>query len=383
MNPKFINGPTNFAQLKGYIDGIEKEIYIFFDKHYELEDQTRCKSFDSVDISYYLYKLIKESKEKIDFFMEIQTTQINKNITNKKDIYIEEVMNLFKSEFIDKNNEENIKVSKINSNVRLHYFDIRDHLDIYYLSRIIFLKIKKYANLLRNCKINNNENNKKEYIEKILFYVEKINANIKLLNYNLNQVINNNIIYDKINDKQKYYLNKILNQYDNKLLAKNIYLFLNNHSNAFIKSIDDVIQNIKDTISNDILLNFNILDKSIDKLSEYILQLYSFFTDIYLLRRILDKNYVNKCIIYSGCSHSVNIIFFLIKYCNFTIIQIHKSSEEDLNTLKNKINNEFYSFNIYDLFMLKKLLVQCISWVPIGVNDTMSAKFHKYSKIYK
>ena len=57
MNPKFINGPTNFAQLKGYIDGIEKEIYIFFDKHYELENQTRCKSFDSVDISYYLYKL--------------------------------------------------------------------------------------------------------------------------------------------------------------------------------------------------------------------------------------------------------------------------------------------------------------------------------------
>ena len=33
-------------------------------------------------------------QEKIDFFMEIQTTQINKNITNKKDIYIEEAIHV-------------------------------------------------------------------------------------------------------------------------------------------------------------------------------------------------------------------------------------------------------------------------------------------------
>ncbi len=73
---------------------------IFFDKHLSLDEQTRCKSFNSIDISYYLYRLIKESKKHLDFFMEIGQSQLdNEHISNKKDIYIKEVINLFKSEF--------------------------------------------------------------------------------------------------------------------------------------------------------------------------------------------------------------------------------------------------------------------------------------------
>jgi len=34
MNPEFINGPTNYVRLEGVINGIKKEIHIFFDKHY-------------------------------------------------------------------------------------------------------------------------------------------------------------------------------------------------------------------------------------------------------------------------------------------------------------------------------------------------------------
>ena len=33
MNPEFINGPVNYIKLKGTIDNVEKEIYIFVDKH--------------------------------------------------------------------------------------------------------------------------------------------------------------------------------------------------------------------------------------------------------------------------------------------------------------------------------------------------------------
>ena len=73
MNQEFINGPTKYVRLEGVMNRIKKEIHIFFDKHYALEDQTRCESFDSVDITYYLYTLIKELNEKMDFFMDIGT----------------------------------------------------------------------------------------------------------------------------------------------------------------------------------------------------------------------------------------------------------------------------------------------------------------------
>ena len=84
--PKYINGPINYVYLKGNINGINKNIYLFMDKHNKLYEQTRCKSFDSVDITYYLYKLIKDTEKNIDFFMEIQQSEIIKPVTNNKDI---------------------------------------------------------------------------------------------------------------------------------------------------------------------------------------------------------------------------------------------------------------------------------------------------------
>lgn len=308
MNPEFINGPVNYVKLNGTINGIEKVIHIFVDKHLELEEQTRCTSFNSIDVSYYLYKLIKEAREQIDLFMEIRTSQIDGIVSNKKDIYINEIINLFKSEFVErKNNDENIKYSKTNSNVRLHYFDIRVHSDIFYLTKIINQKITKYINLS-----NDDEENKSIYIDKILLYLNLINQKIDGVNLDYKQVLfNENILYDKINDKQKYYLSKIINKYENNDLRKNINLYLDIHSRAIILGINEVIHNIKNILKYDILMNVFALIESNEKLGEHIFQLYSLYTDLYLLRRILDKNYVNKCIIYSRrCTFNKHNIFF-------------------------------------------------------------------------
>ena len=76
--------------------------------------------------------------------MEIGITQLeHKKISNKREIYIKEVIKLFKLEFELEQNID-IGISKINKNVKLHYFDIRDHLDIYYLTKIINQKIIIY-----------------------------------------------------------------------------------------------------------------------------------------------------------------------------------------------------------------------------------------------
>lgn len=159
MNPEFIDGPTNYAKLQGIINGVEKEIHIFFDKHLDLDEQTKCKSFNSIDIAYYFYNLIKESTEQFDFFMEVGITELeHKKISNKREIYIKEVIKFFKLEF-EVEQKLNIGKGKTNSNVRLYFFDIRDHLDIFFLTKIINKKIIKYSDLLKE--INDDINSKK------------------------------------------------------------------------------------------------------------------------------------------------------------------------------------------------------------------------------
>ncbi len=366
--PKYINGPTNYAHLKGTIKGIEKNIYLFFDKHLDLDEQTRCKSFDSIDITYYLYTLIKNAKDYLDFFMEIRLLQFNEGITNKRDIYINEVVNLFKTEFVidKKDGKEEVKYSKTNSKVRLHYLDIRDCLGIYYLTDIIFKKIKIYLDLMKK-----DEKNKITYFRKILKYVNMINEEIESLDKNIKEIIvNKNVIYNKTNNKQKYYLDKIINKYKNTILGQSINVFLNANYNYILSYYKFTIIDIK--LINENMIDIDTLTELIDKITEYILKIYSLFTDAYLLRRFLDKDYVNNSVIYSGGAHSINYIFYLVKYCNFSIIKIHNSTEKDVNILINKIKKEIYSLNIYDLFLLKDKYIQCIRYQPINEADYLN-----------
>ena len=164
---EFINGPTNFCHLRGSINNVEKNIYFFMDSHYDLDNQTRCTSFNSIDISQYLYKKIIEAKIPLDFFMEIRPTNIKTPITNKRDIYIKEVISLFKTEFINEKIEDKmvVRYSKSNPVVKLHYLDVRDHLELFNVLNIIEDELKKNVELLIN-NLNNNEK-KNKYKKKI------------------------------------------------------------------------------------------------------------------------------------------------------------------------------------------------------------------------
>lgn len=82
-----IQGPINLAILEGKKNNIFKRVYIFMDYHYEIDKQTKCESFDSEDISNFLYKKIKNATKETDFFMEIRKEQIGKPRYKKKDIY--------------------------------------------------------------------------------------------------------------------------------------------------------------------------------------------------------------------------------------------------------------------------------------------------------
>jgi len=364
----FINGPVNYIQLNGTINNINKNITIFMDTHLDLDNQTRCDSFDSIDISQYLYKLIKETKEKLDFFMEIRDEQIKTPISNKRDIYIRDVIEMFKSEFIISENK--VKYSKSNPNVRLHYLDIRDHLGILYTKNIINNKILPELHSLKNNNYSiNDKNTKIEEIKKQINLIKQYNENI-YETINITSEHSEKLI--KFDEKtQNYYINKIMNIYDNINLKTKINLFFNINTINYIGNSNNIIFQIQQNLillkSNLTVVDFiNNIISLVNSLNSNILKMYTLFTDVYFLRRVLDKDYVRNVITYCGRAHAVNYIYFLVKYCEFRITNIYNFNGLSLEEFTNKIKESDELSEVHNLFLIKgEKPKQCVDNISI------------------
>ena len=271
-----INGPVNIIRLEGIIFNIKKILYIYFDHHYSLDKQTKCDGYINDDIvTFFNKEFLKINDKTIDFFMETsfdQETDLLKNI-KYKDRYIDEVNKFFISNILIKNNK-NIG-TKINSNIRFHYIDVR-----YEFKTISFYKI--FNEIKKN--INNNENYS-NYINEIINELNKLKKIIELGDNKIIYKLKEKYFHLEIKDKIKILLNKL---------------------NTDIDNLKIIISNIK-TIKN------------ADKSYLYLLQLYSWLMDIYFLRRFLDKNYVINALIYCGSGHAIRYIYFLIKHFDFKI----------------------------------------------------------------
>lgn len=373
-----INGPINLVRLEGNINNINKVIYLFMDYHAPLSLQTKCESYSSIDIVKYLHDSFKNSKNIIDFFFEIEYSQIDrpKNIFKKR--YIEEVNSLFKKEF-QKTKENKILPSKSNPNVRLHYIDIRD-----YLENDINYYFSDMDNIINKMKSNND-----------IFYND-LNNLIKLSNILVDEFvflkeIKNNVLANKeyiksdsYRDYIYYYLKKITEKFNNKKLKEDILDFLNSidrYIENVLKHLHNIItelEKFKQYVSRDydekiydkdlesftyyhgIILEelINNIQNSYNKSYKNSIRLYCIIMDCFFLRRFLDKDYVTNGVCYTGILHSVNYIYFLIKKYNFKITHINYSEESNIIKLNEKIKKNNYK-DISDIFFPKKL-IQCI-----------------------
>ena len=50
-------------------------------------------------------------------------------------------------------------------------------------------------------------------------------------------------------------------------------------------------------------------------------------TDLYFLRRFLDKKYIKNGIIYTGSSHMIDLIYLLTKYFNYELTHTYYISK--------------------------------------------------------
>ncbi len=369
----FINGPINVVRLEGSINNINKIIYVFFDYHSPLGLQTECESYDSVNVIQYLYNLFKTTNKTLDFFLEIKQSFIKKEVSPFKNIYINEIAKMYnKVKFNDKSRKD------IKSNVRFHYLDIRDHLEkyIYINIDILYNSAKslrmnkdifstEFHNILNSCtqliyelelykkyfagiQIARTANNNNEPKDMIIYFLDKItkkykNADIikKLKNTYFKDITEHiDICLENLKELQKLVQDKedyVYRYYDEKIKYKG--------------------ENLNNYIDIEELDNFVFhCDKLIEKINYYILYIFCKLTDIYFIRRFLDKDYITNALSYTGSAHSINYINLLVSYFDFKITHFSYSEEKDLEKLNNIAKTDI---KLLDYTLHPSQLIQC------------------------
>ena len=379
-NNIFVNGPVNAIRMEGEIDGIKKILYLFADIHMDINNQTECDSIRSLELKDYFLKNFDglDENEMVDLFVEIKPEEF----AAKKQIYREPyAINLkyfFKKCFNYDEEKNKVYTSTILPNVRFHYMDIRNlifntnenlrlhQIFDYYISLKLTPDVNECDELLKILlKALDNLNN----IYELLYIKNKDNKkeekNVFKIYYDFDIYVAENILKKTHEANSKYVkniLNNIKNTHIRSILIKSL--------SSLKKNIDLIALYKKEYFDNSILPLSQQM-KNIDIQTKIYKELYYFcevnghagilLTDMYFLRRYLDKKYITTGIIYSGIQHTLNCVFLLIKYFNFKMTNVSFCNEK-IETVTNRIKNTEEDFDIMELykyFIEPGMIYQC------------------------
>jgi hypothetical protein len=318
-----INGPNNVIRLeKG-----KKVLYIFGDYHLSTDQQNECmydKKYESMDIDKFISLFMRTNKDvKLDLFTEMYSYELTPSLQNYRNRYIDSIVQLFQKRLIK--NKDEIKINPDYANIRFHYMDIRYHI-------LFFNTIFYYIdNHIYNSKIHN-------------YY------NYKVIFTELKEILK--LSFNTIKNRENKYINKILEKYSNPEIKKKINkvyneIYIKNINNIFIL-IDKILNFIKPDLTNEKIDKLKVMIDEIDYISK---NSFTFLTDLYFIRRFLDKNYITNTILYTGSAHMVNITYILIKYFDF------------------KITNAYYPPKKYNFNNIKKLKTDNFKYIDELLND--------------
>ena len=359
-----INGPLNCIIMEGKVNNITKKIVLFMDVHNMV---TKCDNINNIDIDKYIFNFLNKKKNKnksYDLFLEIPG---NINVYDevkfqKFNSYMTNMRYLF-SQF---------KNYKIQNTIRLHYIDIRQiSPDIIKFHN----KLHKLANIINT--LSSIQSYNYSYINKLINEIYMYVKHTYEIITDTKNKINKEFTMD-------YMLTKILNKYENKQVKNKINDILQNIIDIHYKNINDLkptlnnkLKGDNDNLIYDKIFGYNytyninyeyLLIKDIEKFHDSCFSMYIFLMDLYFIRRVLDKDYVTNCMVFTGSTHTANYIYILIKYFDFKITYTNYSLINNLEELNNFIininiiseKNILYSNKIHSLFT-RKITFQCIN----------------------
>lgn len=382
-----VTGPFNAVRMEGEIDGSRKIVYMFMDFHMAPNAQTECSNVYSRDINKYLAETFYElngADRVYDFFLEIyqgtykvdstaRAEAISKQGSSRlREKYIWQVIDLMKSAVKYDKAGDRVDISEPFMNVRLHYLDIREVLssvtgDLY---RIQALDSLFSANLLPIT----------------LQLLEKVKKGVKNL-YDIYQTLKSNPeAHNPIPDANSLYqafaksIRKVLYAYKH----TNVQEVITKHLDRYFGELSELVSMIDDFIK--VLLHYQpiINDRATvfvrdngmqmgiepakrleigDDVQLRLVELRSQamfagvgITDCYLLRRLLDKEYITNAITYTGASHTINYISILAGDFGFRVTDTSFTRASSISELNSTITDRLAKGErITDLFVGDRL----------------------------
>ena len=402
-----INGPLNALRLEGKINNVNKVIYLFGDYHHPISIETKCDSYYNKDFTDYLYQTLTTTDKNIkyDFFYEnyANLPYLDQALYSYKPYrvnYLNELRMFVDSEVIFTRKDEKSPIrnggSNSFSNLRIHFLDIR----YFFGSDLIY----DQENNVKNCinYLNNNPANLHNVNSMIIsFYNIKNHLNYIYSHINL-LVFNKKISFTDIINQDDNQLKKFIDEYMAKIIdrkdltfkySKKMFQEYNNidvknkllNSNIFkeiLTMIKDTVKQINSCLRKLILMKKQIvntdeftlyqdnkyvnygynnkslwnifikIDKKFMEINDNISCIYVHITDIYLLRRLLDKDYVNNALIYTGIRHTANYVNVLVNQFDFKITHYNYIKDDNV---KNLLTYQ------YELLIYPPKLKQCVN----------------------
>jgi hypothetical protein len=352
-----INGPNNVVRLeKG-----DKVLYIFGDYHLDPNEQTECifsDDYENIDFDKFIFQFMKTEKRKqFDIFVETHDIDFN-NIYAKSPIrynYLNNFRKMFSATL--KKEDKTVKVNPKYKNFRLHFTDIRNTIMLF--ERIHFFQ-GRY-----NSSTGTLHRDMKKYFEELLDYYKILQK----------------FLEDPKKISKSKYMNKVLNRYSD----QNIKKIMNHiYQDLILDNLKHIIEFIKDIIYR---CDYSVDKKSTDSLNRDIQYLFNMnvhfyvaLTDLYFIRRFLDKNYISNTILYTGSLHLYDITFILVKYFDFKVTNVYYHNPKfDIMKKIPKLPIKFLDFlNTLDANMTQRygskksngLLYQCTNLIDFPLNFT-------------
>ena len=297
----FINGPVNFVRLS---DG-QKTLDLLFDIHVPVHHQTWCNhKGSSKDIHEYLNELFQKQTETLDFFIEGNPSFMEKDSSFERDTYMKTTQQWA---------IQHMKGSHF-TNVRFHYMDIRNDISSNDMTTLQPSDVCDVA----------------EEFRVLLLTIQDILRH------------KGHTIPNKKSHRQRYILYKLIRKYTNKEIEKKLNIIIKENIMKHItKTIDfyeqksPKIERMASRLETNDMGRFDEISYGIRfykrKTYEYKIEMFAHelftnwidillkTTDMFFLRRFLDKAYIEHAILYAGGFHCVHVLFLLIKYFNFRI----------------------------------------------------------------
>ncbi len=396
-----VSGPVNTIRLEGKIGDINKVLYVMFDFHLEIEQQTQCKDIRAKHITNFLvdnFDRITGSDKIYDFFLEITPGNISyAPQTDLTKMYLLAIRQAFIKSFIYDPKKSKVVMSKTFPNIRFHYIDIRDFIllevdqifnsleqhidDIYHIKQIskqdisdlmdgINIAVAKlkviYDLIYGKDSFNNNEANKKN----LSIIPSSFKSLVKYTPSTVTEI--NRVVINKITGNQKYEaVTKVFNSYISTTHKKNFHTLLDKLGEMYkyladvkdtIHKIDYLYYNSHDiencyTYEPDFVNNITIISKLYSMffiIGDLQLKLMNKLVDFYFLRRFLNKDYITNSLVYAGAWHSMFYVYMLVKHFNFKITHASYCSK-DISKINDIIKEESLYCNMHQYFLPPKL----------------------------